>query len=119
MRFQGTQTFQIVGRSKRTIGNRAGAGCDIDSEAHGVRRHDDVAVQNGGVDSVAANRLQRDLGGQVRLFDRLKNAAVATDGLVFGETATGLAHEPHRSVVRCRPARRGQKSGVSGVDHHL
>ena len=60
---------------------------DVDAEADGVGRHDDVAVQHGGVDAVAAHRLQRDLGGQVGLLDGVEDRALAADGPVLGQAA--------------------------------
>src|SRR6185295_2616672 len=73
---------------------------DVDAEADGVRRHDDVAVEHGGVDAVPAYRLQRQFGGELRLFDRVENAAVAAPSPILGKAAPGLAHEPHRGVRR-------------------
>jgi hypothetical protein len=63
-----------------------------------VRRHDDVAVEHGGVDAVPPNRLQRQFGGELRLFDRVEDAAVAAPGSVLRKAAPRLAHEPHRGV---------------------
>ncbi len=50
-------------------------------------RHDDVAVEDGGVDAVAAHRLQRDLGRQLRLGDGVEDAALAAHGPVLGQAA--------------------------------
>ena len=43
-----------------------GAGHDVDVDAGGVQRHDDVAEQDRRVDPVPAHRLQRDLAGELR-----------------------------------------------------
>ena len=64
----------------------------------GVRRHDDVAVEHRRIDAVSANRLQRDLGGDVGLLDRVEDRSLAAHGAVFGQRTACLAHEPHRGV---------------------
>ena len=73
--------------------------------------NDDVAVQHGGVDAVAAHGLQGELGGEVRLLDGVEDAALAAHRPVLGKAATGLAHEPHRGVRgsdgRCAARRNG------------
>ena len=88
------------------VRDRPGARGDVDAEADGVGRHDDVAEQDGGVDPVAAHRLERDLGGEVRPLDRVEDAALAAQRPVLRQAAPGLAHEPHRRVRRRPPARR-------------
>ncbi len=56
-----------VGRAAERLGHdRPPARLDVDAEADGVDRHHDVGEENGGVDAVAADRLQRQLGGQRR-----------------------------------------------------
>ena len=77
---------------------------DVDAEPGGVGRHDDVAVEHGGVDAVAVHRLQRDRRRQLGLLDGVEDRALAAHGAVLREAATGLAHEPHRRVA-ARPAR--------------
>ena len=61
-------------------------------------RDHDVAKEDRSIDSVTSNWLQSDFGSQIGLLDGLKNAPISTNGLVFGETAPGLAHEPHWGV---------------------
>jgi len=82
---QRPQTLDVVTGPHGVRGDRSGAGCDVDAEADGVRRDDDVAEEHGGVDAVAPHGLQRDLGGQVRLLDRVEDRAVAPDPPVLGE----------------------------------
>ena len=82
-------------------------GCDVDAEADGGDGHDDVGVEDGGVDAVAPHRLEGDLGGQVGVADGVEDAAGAADGPVLGQRPSGLAHEPHRYAApgRARFAR--------------
>ena len=58
----------------------------------------DVAKEDRSINSVTLNWLQGNFGSQIGLLDGLKNASISTYGFVFGETAPGLAHEPHRRV---------------------
>ena len=100
-----------AGSPDRRLAHRAGAGGDIDAEPDRVGGNDDVAVQHGRVDAVAAHRLQGELGGEVRLLDGVEDAALAAHGPVLGKTATRLTHEPHRGVrattaVGCQEERR-------------
>jgi hypothetical protein len=74
-----------------------------------MHRNDDVGVEHGGVDAVAAHRLQGDLGRQLRLLDGIEDRPVAADGPVLGEAAPGLAHEPHRRACRRVAAGRREK----------
>ena len=96
--FERAEAIEIGGRSKWPLGDRAGPGLDVDAEPDSVRWHDDVAVEDRGVDAVAAHRLQRDLGGELGLLDRIEDRAVAAYGPILGQAAPGLAHEPHRGV---------------------
>jgi hypothetical protein len=61
-------------------------------------RDHDVAKEDSGINSVTLNWLQSNFSSQMGLLDGLKNAPISTDGLVFGETPPGLAHEPHWGV---------------------
>ena len=106
--FERPQAAEVCGGAQGVLDDRPGSGGDVDPEPHGVGRHHDVAVQHGGVDPVAADRLERDLGRQLRLLDGVEDRALAAHRPVFGEAAPCLAHEPHRGV-RCRPARRGSQ----------
>ena len=64
-------------RPERLLDHRARARRDVDAEADRRDRHDDVAVEDRGVDAVAPHGLQRDLGRQLGLADRVEDAALA------------------------------------------
>ena len=113
------------GRGRRSTRNgllddRTDARGDVDAEADGGDRHHDVAVEDGGVDAVAAHRLQRDLGGQVGLGDGVEDGALAPERPVLGQRPAGLAHEPHRHAIGGRAGSAGeaatgaQEGGVVG-----
>jgi hypothetical protein len=63
-----------------------------------MRWHNNVGVQDCGVNVVSTNRLQREFGCKFWLLDGFKDASLAADLSVFGETATCLTHEPHGGV---------------------
>ena len=94
----GRRADHVGRRPEWRLTHRPGAGRDIDAETDRVSRDDDVAVQHGGVDAVATDRLQGQFGGEIWLLDGVEDAALTAPGPVLGKAATGLAHEPHRSV---------------------
>ena len=69
------QPLEVGGRAERPFDDRASARHDVDAEPDRADRHDDVGEQDGGVDPVAADRLQRDLGRQLGVGDGLEDAA--------------------------------------------
>ena len=52
------QAVEVGGARNGSVDDRAGARGDVDAEADGGDRHDDVGVEDGGVDAVAADRLE-------------------------------------------------------------
>ena len=103
------------GERSGSVGDRPGAGRDVDAEADGVGRHDDVAVEHGGVDAVAAHRLQRDLGGQLGPLDGVEDRALAADRPVLGQAAPGLAGRTRRCGSCARPAAACPSTGRSAA----
>ncbi len=87
---------------------------ECQAQAHGVRHGQDVAEQNGGVEREAVERLQGHLGGVVHVGGQAHEAAGArARGLVFGQVAARLAHQPQGGVVGgLAPA--GAQEGVIG-----
>ena len=72
------------------------SGFDLDAEADGVHRHDNVGEENRRVHAVAVHGLQGQLRGQRGVGDGGQNGAVSPRRAVLGQRAPGLAHEPHR-----------------------
>ena len=69
-----------VGRGADRLGHDGtDAGHDVEVDADGLERHDDVAEEDGGVDAVAAHRLQRDLGDEVGAHARLEHRDALAD----------------------------------------
>ena len=71
------EPVEIGAAAQRLLDDRSGAGGHVDAEAGGVDRHDDVAVEDGGVDAVAPNRLQGDLRRQLGPADHGQDRAGA------------------------------------------
>ena len=117
VRLERPQPIEVGGAADRGVGDRPGAGLDVDPEADGVRRHHDVAVQHGRVDAVAMDRLERDLGRQRGLFDGVEDRPRSANGAVLGQAATGLTHEPHRRVS-CGAGVGGLEKRNGGVGTH-
>ena len=92
------QPVEISGGAQRRLAHRAGARRHVDTEPDSVGRHDDVAVEHSCVHAVPAHRLQGQFGGEIRLFDGVEDAALASPGPIFGKASACLAHEPHGSV---------------------
>ncbi|MDT4845062.1 hypothetical protein FQZ97_790370 [compost metagenome] len=69
-------------------------------QAHGVGHGQDVGKQDGRVQRIALQRLQRHLGGVVHVRCQPHEAArLRARGAVFGQIAPGLAHQPHGRVL--------------------
>ena len=112
---QRPQPAKIVAGAERFAGDGPGPRGDVDAEADGVDGHDDVREQDGRVDAISADRLQGDLRRQVGLFDGVEDRAVAAPGPVLGQTAAGLAHEPHRRAGHRLPPRCSEEDRVGHV----
>jgi hypothetical protein len=81
--------------AQRTRQLRALALGEAQPQAHGVGHGQDVGEQDGGVEREALQRLQRHLGRVVDVRGQAHEAAGAGPrGLVFGQVAAGLAHQP-------------------------
>ncbi len=85
---------------------------EIQAEAHRVRHGQDVGKQDGGVERIAVDRLQRDFGGVIGIGGQPHEGAGAlAGGAVFRQVAAGLAHQPQRRVVG-RLAQAGAQEGI-------
>ena len=94
------QPVQVGAGPDRLRDDRAGARDDVDVDPDRGERDHDVAEEDRGVDAVAADRLERDLGDEVRGPARLEHRGALADLAVLRERAAGLAHEPHRASAR-------------------
>lgn len=94
---------RIDRRDSRDIGRRtdrvgkdgttAGHDAHVDPGQH--QRHDDVAEEDCGVNTVTTHRLQRDLARKSGVQTRIEHRTALTQRAVFGKRTPGLPHEPH------------------------
>ena len=79
---------------------------------HGDHRRDDVGEEHGGVDVVAAHRLERHLGAQLRRLGDLEERVPLAKRAVLGERPARLAHEPHRRALDLLAPQRADEERV-------
>ncbi len=72
---------------------------ELDVDAHRDDRGHDVREHHRRVDAVAANRLERDLGGQLGGAVDLEERVPLADLAVLGQRPPGLPHEPDRGAL--------------------
>ncbi len=88
-----------VGRGADRLGDdRPDAGDDVEVDADGLERHDDVGEEDRRVDAEAADRLQGDLDDHLRPGARLEHRGALAVAAVLRQGPAGLAHEPHGGV---------------------
>jgi len=102
-----------VGRGAEGLRHdRADARHDVEVHADRLERHDDVGEEDGRVDAVAPDRLQRDLGDELRRGAGVQHLVALAQPAVLRQGAAGLAHEPHRRVRHRLPAAGPQEGRV-------
>ena len=78
---------------------------EVEGDAHRLERQQQIGKQDGGVHLDAADRLQRDLGGQVGRPTQLQKRVVLAERSIFGHVPAGLPHEPDgRAIDGLAPA---------------
>ena len=114
-RLERAQPIDVVGTADRALDLRPFALDEVEGQAHRLERQQQIGEEDRGVDVDAADRLQRDLGGEVGLPADLQQRIPLAKRAVLGHVAAGLAHEPdRRGVHRLAPAGL-QESGVGHV----
>ena len=107
-----------IGRGPDRAGDdRPDAGLDVEVHSRGLDRKDDVAEQDRGIDAVAANRLHRELGDEVRPKARLEHPDALAQLAILRQRATCLPHEPHRRMRHGLATASTQERAVSEVGH--
>ena len=119
---EGLHRGDIGSGSDRVLDHRPDVGHDIQFDARGPQRHDDVGEQDGGIDAVPAHRLQGDLTDQLRIEAGGQHAVLRAQRPVLGQRTAGLPHEPHRNPARLTAAGGGQvrrlRQLTTGVHRH-
>ena len=84
---------------------------EMQAQTHGVGHSEDVGKQDRGIEIKACQGLQGDFAGQLRRFgQRQETAGTLARGAVFGQVATGLAHDPDRRGVHGLAPQRAQEA---------
>ena len=100
--------------------DRPDAGLDLDVDPGHDQRQHDVGEEDRGVHPVPADRLQGDLGDQVRVLAGLEHRRPGAQRPVLRQRPAGLAHEPDRGPAhRAGRGRRGpgpsRRAGSGGT----
>ena len=90
----------------------------IQPQPHGIGHRQNVGENDGGVQIVARQRLQRHLTGERRVPAQVEKAAGApAQRAVFRQITPGLTHHPDRRMVGRLAQQRAQKIVVTGSSH--
>ena len=85
---------------------------EVEADAHRLERQQQIGKEDRRVHFDPADRLQRDLGGQIGRSTEVEQRVALAQGAVLAHVASGLAHEPHRGGIdRLAPAR-FEESGI-------
>ncbi len=112
-RLQAAQPGQVPFVPDGLAEHRADTRLDVDVQPHRVQRDHDVAEQDGRVNRVPAQRLQRDLGDHIGQRARLEHRHATAGAAVLRQRAARLAHVPDRRVGHRLAAAGAQERGVS------
>ena len=112
-RIDDAHAIDVGGGANRLFDRGPLAAHEVELEAHGLERQQQVGEENGSVDVNAADRLQRDLGGEIRRPAQLQKCVGLAQRAVFGHVAAGLPHEPHRRAIDGFAPARAQETTVA------
>ncbi len=102
------QSFDGFARPQRVHDRRTRVELDLDAER--LERRHDVAEDDGRVERKTAQRLQRDLRGDLGRARHLQERRALFNREILGEIASGLAHDPNGSPIPRDAAHRLQKA---------
>ena len=91
---QQRQLADVLPTPHRLLHHRPAPRHDIDLDARGLERDNNIGEQDGGVNVVAAHRLQGNFCQQFRHEAGIEHANPLAGGAVLRQRAAGLAHEP-------------------------
>jgi hypothetical protein len=96
---QRSQPRHIGRRAKRLVDDRADALDQAQVDAHRENGRHDVGEEDGGVDVVAADRLERHLRAELGCAGELEERVALAQRPVFRQRPARLAHEPDRRAL--------------------
>lgn len=112
---QPRQCAHVGDGAHRVRHHRADSRHDVQVDARGLERNDDVGEQDCRVHVVAADRLHGDLTHQLRIETGFQHADPDTEFTVFRKGPTGLSHEPHRTPMRHAAVGGDEEGGIGQV----
>ena len=83
---------------------------EVEPDAHGLEREQEIGEQYGGVHLDAAYRLERDFGGEIGRAAQVEQRISFAQRAIFAHVAAGLAHEPDGCRVDRLQTARAKKS---------
>ena len=117
-RIRDGQRLHVGHGGDRTLEARAFTLLEVEAQPHGVGHGQDVGEEDGGIEGIAAQRLQGDFTGQLGVA--AQGHEVPRDGagrLVFRQVAASLTHHPHRGHVHILAQQGTQVSIVLQLFH--
>ncbi len=99
-RIRHRQRLHVGHGGDRTLEARAFTLFEVETEPHGIGHGEDVGEEDGGIERIAAQRLQGDLTSQLGVAAQGHEIPrLGAGGLVFRQIAASLAHHPYRGHV--------------------
>ena len=95
----GAEGADLLEGAEGLVDDGAFAVDELEVEAHGGEREEEVGEDDGGVDAEALGGGDGDLGGDGGRAADVEEGMVAADGHVLGHVAAGLAEEPDGRAV--------------------
>ena len=102
----------VVGAVDRVLDNGADTGLDVVGEPEGLEDGEDIREHHQPVGAVVVPGEHGDLGGNLRVLDRLEKGVLLAQLAVLGDVAAGLAHQPDRWPLRALPTGRADEQVV-------
>ncbi len=104
-RLKAFQTIDVGFGAQRIFDGRSFATDEVERNAHGFEREQQIGKENRRVHIDAPHRLQRDDGRQLGRAADLEQRVPAANLAILRHVAASLSHEPHRSAIdRLTPA---------------
>jgi len=96
---------------------------EFEGQAHSLCGNENVGENDHRIDAKAAEGLERDFGGEIRVLADFEKRMFGTNGAVFGEVAAGLAHHPDGNTWKRFAAAGTEKEFFTaerfGKSHHV
>ena len=93
-RLEGAEGVDVALASNRIVDPGALSRDEVETDAEGVERHEQIGEQDRRIDAQAPNRLKRDLRRELGRSADVEERVPLADFLVLRHVATRLAHEP-------------------------